>query len=342
MNTHRFEQWQDKALLHGQHALSDVLRELVHRTDPQSLDRMDFEDDHAFLSPQLFAHFTLTGHGRMQDAVAGEASDGIAPAIPIGPNWLCLAHIPQIFARLFTAEGHTMPHLVSPAWAKRHQMHALRAWHLISRHCKRLAKRLQDSTRHVYLFHACQPHSFASLSAHGAMFLNVPNEADEVFFLEDMAHQGAHVAFNAMTHDKARYFRVKPHLPMSELLGDAAETRSVYSVFHALYTYVLIADVLGAVLEAGVLDGRQTHELRGRLAYNLLKFRIDLQNLNQPSIFTAKGQLLYRRFMAHCLHHSRRHEHVVRGLDLSNQPYNFSYAHFVQSNLREELQWSAA
>lgn len=338
MTTQHFDRWQDIALVRGQHNLANILRELLYRTNPDTFECMDFDDDRAFLLPHLFAHFTLNDDSHNLKALVEQQHHEPPPS----PEWACKGHVPNLFARLFTADGHALPRALPAATVRRHQTHLLRALQLLRRHCPRIAQRLQHSTRYVYLYQAALPNSFASLSAHGAVFFNVPDGADEVYFLEDMAHQCAHVAFNAMTHDKARYFQVSPYLALGRLLDDDAEQRTLYTVFHALYTYVLIADALMAALDAEALDERQLHEARGRLAYTLLKFRIDLQHMSRPEIYTPKGRLLHRRFAAHCDRQTCQANKSVQGLDLSNQPYNFSYAHFVELNPCEVLQRGAA
>ena len=187
------------------------------------------------------------------------------------------------------------------------------------------------------LFQAEEPNSFAALSAHGLVFLNVPASADEVFFLEDMAHQGAHVLFNAMTLDKHRYLSIAPDTPVDEqpsaAEGSARPPRSVYTVFHALATYMVICPVLSRVLEqAGGLDARQRHELNGRLVYTLYKFRWDLSLLKGWPCLTARGRLIYRRMQA-CFDHTWQTQNaLIQRLDLSNQPYNFCYERFALLN----------
>lgn len=335
MNTQRFEQWQDQALKAGQHALSNTLRELLYRVHPDVFGHLDTDNDDAFLQPELFAHFTLHGPlTELRDTVAQQAP----ASVPAHRPWPCAGQIPARFARLFTAEGHALPRALPQEDARSHQQHLRRAQLWLARYCPRIARRLQACTRQIYLFRATLPNSFGSMSAHGAVFFNVPEDADEVFFLEDLAHQCTHVAFNAMTHDRRRYLSADPHQSLGDLIKDAAERRSLYTVFHALYTYVVIADVLRTMLNTGELDERQHHEARGRLAYNLLKFRIDLHRMRKPGLYTAKGLMLYKRFAACCAHHTLHDAHHVEGLDLSNQPYNFSYAHFVQCNPLEELQ----
>jgi hypothetical protein len=345
MNTQCFEQWQDQALTDGQHALSNALRELLYRVHPDAFATLDFDDDNVFLQPQLFAHFTLHGPlAKLRDTTPQQAASLAVQQGQLAqtPNWSCSGQIPAVYARLFTGSGHALPRALQAEAAYRHHRQVRSAQHWLRRYCPRIAHRLQACTRQIYLFRATLPHSFAPMSAHGTVFLNVPEEADEVFFLEDMVRQCAHVAFHAMTHDKQRYLSADPHRSLGDLLKDAADQRSLYSVFHALYTYVVIAEVLSAMLKSGELDERQSHEARGRLAYNLLKFRIDLQRMRKPGFYTAKGLLLYKRFAACCARHTLRDARLVEGLDLSNQPCHFSYAHFVQCNPFEELQLGVA
>jgi hypothetical protein len=42
----------------AQTALADTVRALVYKSDPSLFERLDFEDDHTFLEPTLFAYFT--------------------------------------------------------------------------------------------------------------------------------------------------------------------------------------------------------------------------------------------------------------------------------------------
>lgn len=188
---------------------------------------------------------------------------------------------------------------------------------------------LRITNRRIHIYRSSELNSFASLSAHGAAFLNVPDNPSEVFFLDDFAHQGGHGVFNAATLDNGRYLRCDANTSLHDLGVDPADTRSVYAAFHGLFTYSMILSVLGTYLLSDDPQGRIGHELRGRIAFYLLKFRIDLQNLAQPRLFKADGEYLYQGFLA-CYEKVLRECHrEVQGLDLSNQGYVFDYDRFA-------------
>jgi hypothetical protein len=206
------------------------------------------------------------------------------------------------------------------------------AFALLATYCPDIAADITASTRRVLLFRAKKPNSFATLSAHGAVFLNVPEDANEVFFLEDLAHQCAHVIFNALTLDKQRFLTVDPATPLGEIVHDAVESRDVYRAFHALFTYTMICRVLSTIYERKVFRGTQAHELLGRLGFTLRKFAFDLAKLDTPGLFTPRGRLCYRRFATQYAQHIARAGDLVDRLDFTGQPYNFSYARFAARN----------
>lgn len=199
----------------------------------------------------------------------------------------------------------------------------------------RIYSLLLIANRRIHLYRSSELNSFASLSAHGAAFLNVPDNPSEVFFLDDLAHQGGHVVFNVATLDTERYLRCDASTSLRDLGADPSDTRSLYAAFHGLFTYSMILSVLGTYLLSDDPQGRIGHELRGRIAFYLLKFRIDLQNLAQPRLFKADGEYLYQGFLACYEKVLRECYDEVRGLDLSNQGYIFDYDRFALLHRRE-------
>lgn len=194
------------------------------------------------------------------------------------------------------------------------------------------------ANRRIHLYRCADLNSFASLSAHGAAFLNVPDNASKVFFLDDFAHQGGHVVFNAATLENERYLRRDASTSLRELGADPADTRTLYSAFHGLFTYSMILSVLSDYLLADNVAGRAASELRGRIGFYLLKFRIDLENLAQPTLFKADGEYLYQGFLTCYENVLRECYDEVRGLDFSNQGYVFDYARFAQLNNRTAVE----
>lgn len=193
-----------------------------------------------------------------------------------------------------------------------------------------------SATRVVQLYSAEQPNSFATLSAHGAAFLNIGQDHDLLYFIDDLSHQCGHIVFNAVTREKAGFFTIDPHLPLQEMTRKPDESRDLYAAFHGLFTYTLITRMLHLLLASDHLDADQRHHCLGRLWFYLLKFFMDLQNLANPKVFTERGRLLYNLFVDCYQQLYQRYAEQVSHLDLSNQPYVFNLAAFLALNPRRQ------
>jgi hypothetical protein len=124
--------------------------------------------------------------------------------------------------------------------------------------------------------------SFATINAHGAVFLNVyQEECSEIFFVDDIAHQTGHVILTATTANRKGSFIIDETLQLSILLNDVTEYRSFYTLFHALYTYYTITLCLDKILKSKVLSIAMEKEAIGRIGFYMLKFEADLQQFNK-------------------------------------------------------------
>lgn len=337
MPDERFREWARCLTRRGQRQLAETVRVLIYRTAPDLFARMPFQHDAAFLDPLLFAWLTASDPPMSLAQTVDDAR--AAQLIPIRAALSSDDAAIELFSgrhplldRFFVEEGGNPDDMELVEVANDHAGHLRTAFQLIVRHCPDMAADIATTTRRVMLFRAPVPNSFATLSAHGAVFFNVPERADEVFFLEDIAHQCAHVMFNALTLDKRCFLAVDPALPLAAITGDPAEPRKLYSAFHALYTYTLICRLLATLCERRVFAGRRAHELLGRLGYTLRKFGWDLALLGKRDLYTARGQLCFRRFAVQYRHHLARWSALVDRLDFANQPYNFSYERFAERN----------
>jgi hypothetical protein len=122
-----------------------------------------------------------------------------------------------------------------------------------------------------------QRNSFATLSAQGIGFYNAYQEDyDEVFFVDDIAHQTGHVIFNVMIYEAKLFFK-KDKNTILEIInlpdGTFVENRDLHVIFHALYTYYTSFLCLDACLENNVWVGKQKHEAMGRIAFYIIKYK---------------------------------------------------------------------
>jgi hypothetical protein len=210
--------------------------------------------------------------------------------------------------------------------------HLLVALTLIRLHCPSTWAEIASFIRMIVLYRAGSPNSFAAKSAHGAIFCNFADGDDEIALLEDVAHQTAHVIFNAFSHEPMRLIAIDPDTPLHVLCGDPGDPRTLNAAFHAQFTYSLICRVLTTVYDAEVLPERQSHELLGRLGLILKKFEFDLNRLELPAAYTPAGLRCRAAFIAEYQYFRARFRALVDGFAYDNQPYAFDYACFVERN----------
>lgn len=186
--------------------------------------------------------------------------------------------------------------------------------------------------------------SFASLSAQGISFFNSYQEDyDEVFFVDDIAHQTGHVIFNLMIFDSNLFFR-KNKNTILEIInmpdGSFIENRDLHVIFHALYTYYTSLICLSTCLENNVFNDRQKHEAMGRIAFYINKCYKDLLLVDNPinsenksnEYFTNDGLKIYRELKNKWKEMYKKWFEITNHFDLSNQPYNFTYSNFLELN----------
>ena len=90
----------------------------------------------------------------------------------------------------------------------------------------------------IFNFDTYQRNSFATLSAQGIGFFNAyQDNYDEVFFVDDIAHQTGHIIFNVMIYESNQFFR-KDKKTVLEIInmpdGSLIEKRGVAEEAHPL------------------------------------------------------------------------------------------------------------
>jgi HEXXH motif-containing protein len=220
-----------------------------------------------------------------------------------------------------------------PSVGEEHAESITRALRLLETHEPEYSVLVQRATRQVFAFRWPRVNCFATLNAHGVVYFNASPRDDEVYFVDELAHQCGHVVFNAMTVRRRQLFRADPDARIADLCPEVArhEERSLYTVLHGLYTERAMVRCLRKLDERRVFEGRQAHELRGRLAFILTKMRIDVENVAHPGLFTPLGEDLVDTFRATYLAAERERPELLRH-DMGEQPYNFDYETYARRN----------
>jgi len=186
--------------------------------------------------------------------------------------------------------------------------------------------------------------SFSTMMANGIAFFNSYQEDyNEVFFVDDIAHQTGHCIFYALLEDTSEFIKVEPSITI-EIISygqNETENRSLYILFHALYTYYTTLKCLDACLSEGVFSGAKKHEAIGRLCFYFSKCYKDILLIDNPissntrakEMFTDKGFKVYSEIKRTFIDLGDKwRKDIEKGYSLSNQPYNFSYSKFVKLN----------
>lgn len=212
-----------------------------------------------------------------------------------------------------------------------HRAQIERALALLSEHCPAYARDVARVTRRLVVFGAVDVNSFATINAHGAAFFNALDADAEPYFADELVHQCGHIIFNAVSVRRHDFLALDPELPLEQIAPRERSGRKLYDALHGLYTEDVMCACLRVLDERGVFTGRQAHELFGRLAFIARKFRIDLDNLSAPGVFTPLGRELYELWRQRCDRLARERPELWQA-DLRGQPYNFDAELFARNN----------
>lgn len=242
----------------------------------------------------------------------------------------------------FDESGNIFPVEIKSITTK-HLSHLTIALDCIQKYVPAWYSLLRSVTRKFVIFNdpTVKRNSFATQSVHGCGFFNAFQEDyNEVFFIEDIAHQGGHIIFNAYLTSKPDIFRVDKNTQIY-MKGERDiynEPRALYVMIHAMYTYESMFTCFNACLESGYFTGHKKHELNGRLTFALLKFARDLELLSEIDL-EGKNIYLTEEGLLLIYHFQKTYEKCIANwgvdivsMNLENQPYNFSYSKFLELN----------
>lgn len=240
----------------------------------------------------------------------------------------------ELLANCFLSpEGDLIPVDINHA-VSTHAASLAKALTIISRQWPNLYEAIVQTVRRLVLFQAEGMNSFATTTAHGTAFINTLLGDDEVFLVEDLAHQCGHVIFSAASIETAEDFAVSPSTPIAVFNQQSDDQRSVYVVLHGVFTEALMAKCLDACLTAEVFAGNRNHELQGRLAFILRRFAVDLHNISKPGILSSQGKDLVHALYEVWTEITKRRTGMTEACDFSGQAYNFCYRTFAEKNSR--------
>jgi len=335
MNGFRFTDEEHLEFLSHQGQLTDIMKQLVFGEDESLIDSLDFDDDRFFQSPALYSFFNFPGD---KPRLADFLKSHWPYCSEMGNFSLVKEHWP-FFRFAFEADNGVMAEDVDVASVVGQMAKPIAlALKYISEKLPVLDKRIRDTVQWIVPFSSQQMNSFASLSCHGAIFINRDTGNGSLpFLLDDICHQSAHVYFNTFGLAKPQFFLVDPDTQVRDACfnGEGVDTRALYTVLHANFTYTQILEALHAL----ATDQQQlsSHkEALARIGFYHEKFRYDLGLLteNGVDLLSEKGGEICLR-MGDFLQESKLK--FPTQFTYATQPYNFSLEAFKQENSLGEV-----
>ncbi len=285
--------------------------------------------------------YLITGH-RSESLVLTVAEDGLL-ALECGERRVEFERLDAVMVR-----GHEVPIASIPfledvirhvlgssghiSFASTSQERAELAWafDVMGRVLPELRQAIRESVSMVVLFRCASGASFAADCAPGVAFLNLTGrENNEVFLLEDLAHQCGHVLLSLATKDAQGFFRVPALAPLPE-----AEERSPWVLMHGVVTETLMARCLYGCLQLPDTEllPQRRHEVVGRLASVLRRFAVDISLLVNCQLLAPQGLRLIREFGAPCREIVATLGRRLNDIQLDNQGYRFDFDRFLARN----------
>lgn len=200
--------------------------------------------------------------------------------------------------------------------------------------------------------------SFAHRGALGIAFFNAyQSNYDEVFFIDDIAHQTGHVLMHTILFDKKKIFKIDDEntkiQDYSINTKNIKDTRNVEVWFQALFTYYASFLCLDKCIEGKVFDEKQEFEAIGRILLYIYKCYYDLslighikqdrklfdriiepikKSSNEDSIFSKDGQIIFNIIFNKYSEIFNKYYPKYDALSFKNQSYNFDFNIFIQEN----------
>ncbi len=191
---------------------------------------------------------------------------------------------------------------------------------------------IKKAVKKVIIYNG-EPYSFAAIQAHNMIFLNANTNDNEIFFLDHILHEGAHVIFNTLTyHSKMDLFTVPFKTQLSTITKDESDHGELYGRFHGMFTQSNINQCMEICIEKNVFEGRQHKELLGRFSSNMKRFKSGIDKFNISGLYQEEGKKWYNFFSKRYNEIYDRKKDLINSYNVSNQPYVFSYEVFDKTN----------
>ncbi|MCB9202361.1 MAG: hypothetical protein H6604_04840 [Flavobacteriales bacterium] len=375
---------------------NNTMRMLLYKNDEDIFDKINFEDDSIYQNPFLNAYFSSEGSVRNNNNILNSIlfHDLQQEIIPLQLDRYGKTYISKFgwyesneeiinltkdvkFEPSLFVEGTNIEILKYPIElldqcynkvgveiekiTKEKTNDLIKAYNLIKSYVPEYFNLINEFASKSMIFNTLPENinSFAHKSAIGIGFYNAYQENyDEVFFIDDIAHQKGHSLMFTILHDKKQFFLIDDENTTIQSLLKRTKTykypRSVEIWFHALYTYYTSFTCLDACVQNKVLNKEQENEALGRILLYIYRCHYDLNLINNPinhteifnfiteepnfendlskNIFTSDGLIILNEIKRKWYEMYKKYYFNLKDLTLNQQAYNFDFSVFKQEN----------
>ncbi|WP_017495790.1 hypothetical protein [Flavobacterium sp. WG21] len=358
----------------------NTIKILIYKEDPLLLEKIDFDDDNVFLEPLLFAYFNLpkTKHNNLvlEEIMQGYFISSKEVFLNYSYNDDGIAYLPKIGYYIKNKNGlfdsidlientnieilkykvKFLGHIYKDFDNKQVESNKIeienaykknilflhKAFKLIKENVFEQFELIESNCKKCVIFKSNpkNTNSFAAISAHGVAFFNAyQDDYDEVFFVDDIAHQTGHIILSALFYNRKDFFKIDEEQNIGKILLNK-DSRTIYVLIHAFYTYYTTFLCLDACLEANSFNAKQKNEAIGRIGFYLNKCKKDIQNFDKiidyfgsiENILTLSGIKIYEGIKEKYFEVLYKWEPITSEFKYINQPYNFTYSKFTELN----------
>ena len=191
---------------------------------------------------------------------------------------------------------------------------------------------LKKTLKRILLFKGEQPNSFAVMTAHNMIFLNVNDWDSEMFFVDHISHEGGHITFFTLTYEsKNEMFNCNFNTNFNEITGNSLEHGTIYLRFHALFSYMQITQSLyWSILN--IAAERELIEAKGRFIFHMKNFNRALSTFRNSTYYKPIGLYWYNIFIEHYNKLEKTYLNIKNEYLIDEQPYDFNWEIFKKQN----------
>lgn len=352
----------------------NILKILIYKENFSLLEKLILEDDKTFSEPLLFAYFNSQKKGTFPKEILEEILQGYFKEeeplkVEHSYNKNDIAYIPnvgyynknkEITGQVLVVEGlevmkelHPLMHkylvesynghITNPnpeyesVW--NHHITTLeKALKILKEYCPSYFTAFQSANKKIFIHNNIKILNFTSLETLGMLYFYATPDTTLMYFLEELIHQGAHNILYHITFDKKDFFKIDaPNTIMRDLTRQEWDYRDVYGAFHGLYTVYMRLECYNILLQKNVLEGKEKHELLGRLADQFPRFHTGLELLNLNEVYTEEGKALYLDLDKKCESIINKYILLKDEFDLNNRDLDFRYEDFCLFNSYEDF-----